>query len=197
LEELKDMNKKKGNVKKGFLGVGMLAGVVFVVFLMVSLNVGDGITIYTKTFKHVDLDAVGDGTGLGSMVIAFYVYPHAADPGTTYASNLTTGWYATASVNDTHAGSDVPYSTAVDLVWKVQWNVTHAWNGTAFDPTYTRGFLNCSGLSISSGALTQVLIGNNESFVWYHYYINNAAAGYTISKGQNVTSCIGNWEAYF
>lgn len=192
-------------MRKIIFSIGLILGCFFIAILLLNMNLSDTVeyNIYTKGFKPIQLDAVGDadpGSGASGMLM-FFVYPHAADPGLTYATNITSGWYANSSVNNTHAGSNVPYSTAFDLCWKVRFNVTHAWNGTAFDSTYTRGYLNCTGLSVTSQIMTKTQIATGGDYVYYTFWIQDTnggnGTGFTITKGQNVTTCLANWEAYF
>lgn len=190
--------------KKFFIGIGILAGVVFCTYLMLSMNVNDAVMVEHRVFKPVLLDMVGGDASLPageSGILEFVVVNHSTSAFTVNITGAGYTIYANATVNDTHAGSNVPYSTAFDLVWKVRFNVTHAWNGTGFDSTYTRGYLNCTGLSVSGVQLTQQFIANDSTYIYYNFYIQDAdggaGTGFTITKGQNVTSCIGNWEAYY
>jgi hypothetical protein len=196
---------KKNRLFKGFLSAGVFFGIIAIVTMLLTLNTGNvilnnQINIETRSMHEINLDWLGGYPGATntSGVNESFIYPHQTTGSTSYNVNISNSTaYAYTGTNNTHAGSNVPYSTAFDIVVMVRWNMTHAWDGTAFNSTYTRAYCNCSGLSISSVQMTQQLIGYDAMYVWYNYYLNNTAAGYTISKGQNVTSCSFNFEAYY
>ena len=152
------------------------------------------------------LHPVGDNDpGVGnSGVLRVYIYKHQANPATAYASNLTApsaNVYAYGDTNNTHIGSIVPYNTAFDIVVKVRWNKTHAFNETShvWEHSWVRGNITCAAFGLSDDAMGEQNISGttNDVYIWMHYYWNNAGVGETISRGQNVTSCSFTFDAFF
>lgn len=132
----------------------------------------------------------GDNSGF----FYFMIYPHQADPATAYASNLSNATaYEFSDVGNTTCTGETPYSTTFDIAIKV--------GATNEDTYYTANqtkndawnwcLLTCADLGIGADTnMSQICIGNNTDYVWYHYYLNNGGAGYTITEGQsfNITA---------
>ena len=140
--------------------------------------------------------ADGDpGSGVSGFFYAM-IYPHQADPGTAYASNLSnaSAYEYTDSVNSSMTG-ETPFSTTFDVVIKWGWNATHDWNstGSVWEDSWVWLVTTCSVLSISANTnMTELEIANaTGSYRYMHYYLNNGGAGYTISQSQkfNFTDC--------
>lgn len=195
-----------------FIKIGMLIGICTVSAMVISFNsiqeyYNPPIQTETRSWRQVELYVLGDyGAADTSGVNSSFIWAHQNDPNIVYNANLSNSsanCYAHTETNNTHAGSNVPYSTAFNIIVTVRWNVTHAWNGTAFDSTYTRGYINCSGLSVAATGvkMNQTLIGSDTTYVWYNYYVQDAdggtGTGFTLTKGQNVTSCSFVFEAYY
>jgi len=186
------------------IGSCIVVAYCFLVAALLTLsNVGNIVQEFVP-MREWHADVIGDnapGAGASGWLM-FYVYPHQATGETTYASNLTaSNAYEYTDVNDSHAGDNVPYGTAFDLVIKVRWNRTHSWasNNGSYVLEWVEGWCNCSDLSISSTEMSEMNISGttNNNFIWVHYYLNNSNAGYTITRNQNVSPISFNFNAYY
>lgn len=197
--------KKYGLMKAGVLTSLCVLGISLLLILSYTSPEIPNVPGRVMRYKEIGLDWLGTYSGTASGVNESFVYAHQNLPNTIYnvnISNTSASCYAHSFYNDTHGGSNVPYSTVFDILVMVRWNVTHAWNGTAFDPTYTRGYCNCTLLGVTGVLMNQTLIGSDATYVWYMYYLQDSdggatGSGFTISKGQNITSCSFNFEAYY
>jgi len=185
---------------KQILGIGMISAlaVSFIAVLLISTNVFGPIAekqvqeMKAKEWIPVPLADAVDGDG-NTGFITGYIYPHEADPGTAYASNLSTGTaYEYSNDLNTSMTGETPYDTTFDLVVKMCINDSHAYNTS--DSSWELGWVNatatCADLSIGADtAMTEVSIGNG-TYMFVHYYLNNGGAGYQISHGEtyNVTN---------
>jgi hypothetical protein len=140
------------------------------------------------------VSATGDpGAGASGMTLIF-VYPHDADPGTTYATNLSTvSAYAYRNTWNGTLTGDVPYDTEFDIVIKARFNTTHAYNTTssAWDMDYVKALITSADLSIGADTeMTAVQTATSDTYMWVQFYVNNAGSGYTRTHGltTNVTS---------
>jgi hypothetical protein len=121
------------------------------------------------------------------------IYPHQAVPGTAYASNLSNASaYEYSDIGNTSCTGETPYMTAFDIVVKIGIDDSDGKNTTSglWDNTYLYCLVTCSELSIGAGTnMTEKQIANYSGYAWYHYYMNNGGAGYTVSEGEsfNVT----------
>jgi hypothetical protein len=194
--------KNKKAIKK-IIGASFITGFLFATALTIFLsgNVNEDISltpeVKTSEWKKVQLPFLGGDPAAGaSGVHMAYVAVHA----TTYTGdNLTAGeYYASGDTNDTSIGSNVPYDTAHDLVIKVRWNTTHAYNATAgaWDLNLVRCYTNCSDLSVSAEIAEEAEIGHDASYIWVHYYLDNSDAGFTIDRGEEVESVEWTFEYY-
>lgn len=186
-------NKIRKSLKAGGLLSLIIIGVIVSSIYLTSVNdVIEEQTIMavrSPTLVVGDADP-GDNTGF----FYFMIYPHQADPGTAYASNLSNATaYEYSDSTNTSATGETPYSTTFDIVLKVgvtdedgTWSSNGTWNDG-----YMWMLLTCSDLSIGADTnMTEIEIANKASYRWMHYYLNNADAGYTIIEAQsfNITS---------
>jgi len=185
-------NEKKNSLKAGML-LTMFA-VAFVAGIMMLSSVTDVVEHHIYVERKMVL-VTGDGDpGDNSGFFYFMIYPHQADPGTAYASNLSnaTAYEYSDSIN-TSATGETPYSTAFDIVIKVGCTDEDGYNTTssAWDDSYMSMTLTCADLSIGGDtSMTEIQIVNHSSYRWMHYYLNNGGSGYTINEGEsfNITS---------
>lgn len=199
MEKMKDMKTKKNRYeekigrRKKILGASMFT-VIAVGMITAMLLTTHFVAPELSERIWRPVKATGNpGAGASGMTLIF-IYPHQADPGTAYATNLTTG--NSYAYRDTWNGSltgDVPYDTTFDIVIKARFNTTHAYNTTAssWDTSYVKALLTCADLSIGADTeMTVVETVNNTDFMWVQFYLNNAGSGYTRSHGvtTNVTS---------
>jgi len=123
---------------------------------------------------------------------------HSANPTDEYCNNITNGTinsncYEWSDVGNTSPTGETPYSTNFDILFKVgitnedgQWTSNSTWN-----EGYLWMLLTCADLSIGADTnMTIIEIANTSTYAWYHFYLNNAGSGYTITEGQsfNITS---------
>lgn len=136
-----------------------------------------------------------------------------------YNANITynvTDWYSMDTTghsditNNSHIGSNIPYSTPFEIQVKVEWNRTHAYNNTAgSSPSWmndwVRGNCTCSGTTPAIAANTAMaeynISGNTntgyDGKVYYYYVMNNSGAGYQLSRGQNISSLSFSFDSFF
>lgn len=190
-------NKFKAGGLLTLVAVGFIAASLFLFQFQSSVVVEP---VWMEEFPLKPLRDADPGVG-ASGVLTVFCYPHSGDPGVTYVSNITDGWYAQGDDNNTHIGSDVPYDTAFDVVYKVRWNKTHAYNVTDTEwwLGWVKGFANSTVLGAASVAMLEYNITGcvATDFVWVHYVDNNGGAGYTINRGENVTSYIADFSSYY
>jgi len=198
--------KKKGvsDNKAGVL-VGMTVGLICMAVFMYGLSL-DTVVVEDEyremTWRRISLPFLGDadpGSG-ASGVLEVYVNATNLTVGSTeYNTNLTTG-YETGTVNNSHIGSDVPYDTAFDVIVKVRWNKTHAYD-TAWNLSLVRAYANSSDLGVTAIQMNETSIVEATDFVYVHYYLHDAdggvGTGFTIAEGVNVTSFSVNFESYY
>ena len=177
------------------------------------------ILLVTVTFSSAVIrEQVNPETGIGNLVLdmnsvsaeyspgagviesgwlEIYIYPHDADPGTTYAEN-TSATLETASLiyADTDAFSESLVSeTSLDIVVRGRWNKTHAYNFDQFEDTRCRIKITVTcddwavGANINDIEGTLVVSQNisTNDFIWCNVYWNNADAGYQIKDDATLT----------
>jgi len=131
-----------------------------------------------------------------SGVMEVYIYPHSGDPGNDYATNITgAASYGSSDEDTVSCGTNIPHSITFDIVIKVRWNTTHAFNTSTglYELALVRGNSTCSDLSYSDILMNEVNItdtSDNTNYIWVHYYLadvdGGAGPGFTISRGQEV-----------
>jgi len=154
-----------------------------------------------------------------SGLLEIFIYPHSADPATDYASNLSdTDAFANLSAidkvmeyNNPSYPDGVPHSEAFDVVVKVRYNQTHAYNSTRVggEWMFVTGcdmediglcWIQCNitalNLSVNPTNMTGIMIENNTDELYINFYINNGGSGYTIARGDEVY-CDLDVKAYF
>lgn len=188
-------NKNRTRIKAGVLYSLLIAGlVVSISAMMVLYNVTDTVEIKIVKEEKQWL-TVGEGP-LNQGFQYFMIYPHDATPDTTYATNLSNATaYEFSDLTNESAGSDVPYDTTFDLVWKCAYTYAQAYDtgDSKWNMTWLRSLVTSADLSIGADTqATRVSIVNDsgETYCYVHYYMNNAGAGYTTTHGEevNVTS---------
>lgn len=188
----------KENTKRGGILTFLVIGIVIGLVILSNTNL-----MQTQIKKEWQTIATGadDDPGAGAPgILNIFVYPHSADPATDYATNLSEGSaYAYGHIDSALTGN-VPYDTEFDIVVKVRYNTTHAYNstGSAWVMDWVRANITCADLSIGAlTAMSKVQTGSNATYLWVQYYMNNADAGYTISHGETVNVTYFGMAAYF
>jgi len=194
-----------------------LIGIGIIVAMLYSSSVSpvwEREVIVQKRFWRTPFGDAFPGAG-ASGVLRVYIVRHQDNGTEWYACHnitLNESVYVYGDVNNSYinnssagVGQDVPYNTPFDIVVKVQWNQTHLWNSTAptsWEWIWANAFCNASVLGIATAEMSEANItdatpAGQGTFAFAHYYLNNSNNGYTISRGQNVTSCSFNFNAYF
>jgi hypothetical protein len=189
---------EKGKKNHGFLKagsvlslliVGGVAGIMYLGSIQESIT---ETTVEVARYNYLVTEGPGEGS---TALINMQIRPHAADPGTTYASNVSTGTaYEFSTVGNESAAGQTPYATAFDIVMTVSvaWDDGYNQTSSAWDNSYMWCTLTCADLSIGANTnMTEIQIANNSQSRWMHYYLNNGGAGYTVVLGEhfNLTSC--------
>jgi len=170
-----------------------LAVVSFCVIVMLLLSVQlQPVVVRTINEKQGVWRALGDANpGAGkSGYLVFAIYPHAADPAVTYASNISN---ATAyEYHDAATGEMIgttPYNTAFDFVVKYRLNVSDGYNTSAGAWTLLWSYVNMTcnfNWTADVGVTTMVDVEESHSavYIWINAYLNNGGAGYQIAKNE-------------
>ena len=178
--------------------------------------------IEQREWQTINLPMLGenDPGGIASGVMGVYIYAHSGKPGVaagggagdtagTFTHNLSvdeTGnasCFAYCDANNTHAGSQVPYGSGFDIVVKVRWNKTHAYEDTndTWMIRYTSATITCAeldaGLADNATMFKVNITGcTGDEFIWVNYYVNNTNEGYNLTRGQNISHCRFWFDAY-
>jgi hypothetical protein len=192
-------NKNKSILKAGTLLTCFVIAAVAGIMVLSQLQepIINTISSTPRTWK-----SVGDGTiAAGASGFCYFMtYAHSADPATDYATNLSNAsalsYEYSDSLNAEMVG-DTPYGTAFDFVVKFRVNATVGYNTSSslWQDSWVRANITCDFQFATDipalSAMTIVKIADDgTTYAWYHGYINNAAAGYQITKGEtfNVTT---------
>lgn len=201
-------SKKQEWMKAGILSSLTAFGIVALLMLTNTGNViVEQTVIEPKSWHRIPLGEADPGAGASGVLNVSIVAHHHFDP---YTSNMTynASYYSDkgkGDVNNTHIGDNVTYTGFFDIIVKVRWNRTHAYNSTAgANPRYrldwVRGNITCAGLSISADtAMAEYNITGttNGLYIWVNYVMDNSGAGYQIGRGQNITTCSFTFDAYY
>lgn len=197
---------KKKTMKSRKLLFGSTSTTVVIIGIVVGMMLSQSLLapIMPDRFWRPVLGADGDPGAGKSGMLEIFIYPHAANPAATYAANLSSAnAYAARNTWNGSLTGDVPYApTTFDIVIKVRWNKTHAYNAssttTKWELGYVRANLTCAALSIGADtAMSEVNITSSATYIWVNYYANNGGAGYTVSHGQTVNVTSVKLQAYF
>ena len=193
----KDKNNNKGFVRL-VLGISMVVTIVsfFIVGMLISnifmQPVVENQIIISRDRSRV-LIPLGDAPF--SDASKFYyvmIYPHQADPGTAYASNLSNATaYEYLDTSDGEMTGETPKATTFDIVIKVGVTDSDGHNGTAWQDAWHYCWITCADLSIGADTnMTQQAINEGPNYAFEHYYVNNGGSGYTVDEDEavNITS---------
>ena len=196
-------------MKKLIMGSSVLTiGVIIACIGMLSMYSAE-IDQHTQTKEIKNWSVLGaDGTPTGSGMLEVFIYNHTSSPELEYITNLSSGdakCYASTNAWNASAGTAVPYDTLFDIVIKVRFNETHAWNstgsvwqaasdwavhGATAERNWIRANITCSDLSIVAQNMSYYEIVNTTAsavdYIWVNFYINNGGAGYQISHGESI-----------
>jgi len=196
--------KEKKNIKKAGMVSGIAIGLVVAVLFMA--NIGNVVVDSPESverqlmFREVWLPFLGTndpGSGASGVMNVFVNATNtSASP---YTDNLT-GAYESGDVNNSHIGSDVPYSTAFDVIVQVRWNRTHAYD-TDWNLSLVRAYANCTVLGVTAIQMVEANITSVNDYIYVSYFLRDsdggAGTGFTIASGVNVTSFSVVFESYY
>lgn len=207
---MKEVNKKA-------LGMTMLAA-IFVGAMFVSFTLTPVVLEKAgyRGWSTIVTAADGDPGSGASGVLEIFIYNHSDDPETTYAANLSAASaYANVSYLDRAEGmfysnaaypNGVPYDTQFDIVVKVRFNKTHAYDTTNgfWRADWARANITCADLSIGAETVmneTIIVNDSNAPFLWINYHIADSDGGYgvgfTITHGASVNVTEFKMDAYY
>lgn len=173
------------------------ATAVVLVGVMVGI-VGLNITPYEEPMdSNFNFIMVGGPVGAAGGVTQMYVVAHEASPYTAFASNVTTNMSYVSVINTTGTGN-VPYNTPFDIVVRVQFTYTHAYNvsNTSWAKAWVNASFECAELSLSGWIeACEAVIGNSgdssDDVLWVNFWLQDAdggaGSGFQISHGQTIT----------
>lgn len=189
--------------KKIFISKALKAGSLFSL-LLIGIVVGSVFMLQMQEVvlhqrsSWVAMAEANPGTG-ASGYLEFFIYPHAAVPGTTYGVNCSE---ATAyEYRDTNSGEmtkNTPYNTAFDFVVKYRLNSSDGYNNSALAWTLNWSYvvMACNfnwTADITTSTMTDVLVAYNANYEWIQCYLNNGGAGYSISKNEKFSWNTSGW----
>lgn len=141
-----------------------------------------------------------------SGFLGIYFINYTASPGVDYSRNNTGDefetWCTTNMPGKTpYANADnfrleIDHSTSFNILVRVRFNKTHAWNGTAFIANDTRVEMQVNssnwavGSDITNATDGIVVPSRNDSgdeHIWINFYWEAAGAGYQVAKNGVIT----------
>ena len=166
-------------------------------------DAGDEQIVGPRINKRVDL---GNASLVSGNTCVMYImsYPHAADPWTTYATDLVNGSaYEYYDYLDNELTGETPYGTAFDLVIGMAVNTTHgydtiesAWNTSWFNASMHE---TTSNLNFTSDvALNEVEIGSDATWMYLNLYLQDAdgvnGSGFQLGNGETFNCTFEFWS---
>jgi hypothetical protein len=151
--------------------------------------------VYQKSWHLVGMADATIGAGVGGVLYTYI----AKNATITYTSNITGtanlyvwGW------NRTTLGYTVPWGQSFDVVVKVRWNATEAYNSTshAWNLAWVRANITCPGLGLTNASMTEYNITGCTGkgiFIWVHYVYPNK----TLTRNQKIEVCWMYFWAYY
>lgn len=200
--------KKENKIKKAGVYLGMFFA-VFVSGLILLATTGDEVVekyVETKVLQRIDVFPMGDASLVDGATKVMYImhYPHQADPGTAYASNLSnaTAYEYMDGLNNSNMEGETPFSTAFDVVIKVGVNTTHGYNesSSAWELALFNATMDgITGYNFTSDvAMNEKQIGGaSSSWFYVHYYLQDADGGggngFQIGQGVSTNATFEFW----
>lgn len=202
--------------KKAGVRLGLVVGLVIAMFLVYAtfptpeLVMDEETEQWNIVFKGSIAEAAESNPGAGaSGFLEIFFTNHSGSPATAYSENTSAtleSWCVANMPGKTpYASADsynleLDHSVAFDIVVKVRFNKTHAWNGSAFIDGDTRVNITFSGggVVIADVTGTNVVVRNDTSdqFIWVNVYWA-AGAGYDLDKSGTSTNSEISIEARY
>ena len=199
--------KNRDRIKAGgtltILAVGFIASILFISNITPMVEETE-----VRSWHRLTLPYLGDndpGAGASGVINNTIIVRNCVDYTTNFTINSSV--YGFADAHNDHM-NNIPYDTGAaadhfELAITVRWNKTHAFSesNTTWMLTWVRGNCTCAGLSIGANTtMTEVNhtdITADHAFIYVTYYLDNSGDGYTLTRGQNVTSCMFFFDAYY
>lgn len=192
----------------------MVMGAIFFTFFaplpMLEQQEDDSVHITFGGLFSGFAKAEGDPGAGDSGFLEIYFPNHTATPGTAYDENTSAtieGWCETA-----HGSAKTPYATAdafdvelkkdtaFDIVVRVRYNKTHAWDGAKFIGTHCRVNITLTGdivISDVTGTNVESLNNTGKDYIWINVYWDNSGSGYELNKNEEADITEISIEGYY
>jgi len=198
------MKKKNKLVEASFI-IGLIVAMFFVVTNLPMIPVME--EGHIKSWHGLTLPALGDiAPAAGqSGVVNVSIVKHGLY---TYTNNFTRNesMFGYTETNNTEAGADVPYGIQLDLVVKVRWNRTHAYNTTSkqWNLDWVRGNVSMPQFGLQNHTMDEYNISSvgweaTQDFLWVQYVYDGGGSspGFSINKSQRIYQCYFRFWAYY
>lgn len=219
MKKFNESEMKKEKVFSRGVQVAFVLGIIFAMYF--ATTQAPIIPIMEKGrvigWRNIDMSALAGsadpGNGKSGFLKILIVKHHDSVNGYYNLANYTINstCYGNTFDNNSHNMSNIPYSTAFDIIVEFRWNATHAksTSNNTWMLQWVRLNISCPQLHIHNWAtgtgfinMTKINITTtgpmtNRQFIWTHFIMNNNGSGYTISKGENVSHCYFQPSAYY
>jgi len=205
---MKQKTKNKTYIKAGGVLSTLIIGIVvgMLAFNSIPQTIIEQ-TIHERTWKLVPLGDADPGAQVSGVVNISLVKHGLYDYKTNITRNASMfAWSGYGGeANNTEIGINVPYGIKFDIVAKVIWNKTHAWNSTSNNWTleWVRGNISMPRFNYENYSLDEWNItantGREKIFVQYVLGSGKADAdnGMSINKSERVPQCYFRFWSYF
>jgi len=202
------MRKNKKYIRKELVKAGGLTSLIIIgaiagmLYLTSVDSVVENRVIEDHRTWHL-VTADGDPGAGASGLLYFGTYPHQADPGAVYNSNLSSvAFYEYIEATNGELLGETPHSTEFDFVMKFRVNVTHGYNvsGSTWESSWVRANITVDfdfAVDISDVGMTIVEIATSDEYAWYHAYVNNGGSGYEITHNEGFSVDSLKLEAWY
>lgn len=207
----KKMKKGIKKLSEASFIMGLVVAMFFVVSNVPMIPVMENGHI--RSWQSLTMNALGDiAPGAGkSGVINISLVKHGLYD---YKLNITRNasmfaWSGFGGeANNTQIGNNVPYGIKFDIVAKVRWNKTHAFNvsNSNWSLAWIRGNISMPRFLYQNYSLDEWNISSagweaTQNYLWVHYVLGSgkgtANAGMSINKSQRVPQCYFRFWAYY
>lgn len=204
------MHNKKQYIKAGGLLTSITLGVVVALLLLQSATetlVVQEVEIKPREWQLLPTGDADPGSGVSGVINISLVKHGLYDYKTNITRNASMfAWSGYGGeANNTEIGINVPYGIKFDIVAKVRWNKTHAFNTTSSNWTLTwiRGNISMPRYLYQNYSLDEWNItGHTGRETIYVQYVlgsgkGTADNGMSINKSERVPQCYFRFWAYY